>query len=81
MPRTKPKASATPLPDRPERPLLLSADQAAHLSGVSRRTWWSLHAAGKTPLPVRLGRRTLWRAAELAAWIAAGCPAREGGRR
>ena len=63
-----------------ERPLLLSAGQAAALCGVSRRTWWALHAAGRTPLPVRLGRRTLWRVAGpggLEAWVAAGCPPRD----
>ena len=62
------------------RHLLLSAGQAAALCGVSRRTWWALHAAGKTPLPVRLGRRTLWRASGpggLEAWVAAGCPPRD----
>lgn len=58
-------------------PLLLDAKDAARLCGVSARTWWSLHAAGRCPLPVRLNRRTLWRRDELAAWIAAGCPARD----
>ena len=58
-------------------PLLLDAREAARLCGVSMRTWWALHSAGKTPLPVRLGRRTLWRFDELAAWIVAGCPARD----
>ncbi len=58
-------------------PLLLGAKAAAKLCGVSARTWWALHSAGKTPLPVRLGRRTLWRAAELADWCKAGCPSRD----
>ena len=61
-------------------PLLVDARQAAALCGVSERTWWALSSAGKTPLPVRLGRRTLWRAAGpggLEAWVAAGCPPRE----
>jgi len=68
-------------------PLLVGAIEAARLCGVSERTWWTLHAGGRCPLPVRLGRRTLWRADELPAWIAAGCPARDrwqaitGGRR
>jgi len=75
-------------PGRPAvQPLLLNASQAAAMCGVSRRTWWALHAAGKTPPPVRLGRRTLWRAAGpggLEAWVAAGCPGRDrwdGGKR
>ncbi len=61
-------------------PLLVDAKGAARLCGVSMRTWWSLHAAGKIPLPVRLGRRTLWRATGpegLDAWVSAGCPARD----
>ena len=58
-------------------PLLLDAKAAAALCGVSERTWWSLHASGRCPLPVRLNRRTLWRRHELAAWIEAGCPGRD----
>jgi len=33
-------------------------------------------AAGKVPMPVRIGRSTFWRPSELHAWIAAGCPNR-----
>lgn len=29
------------------------------------------------PRPVPLGRRTIWRVAELEEWVNAGCPARE----
>lgn len=58
-------------------PLLLSAEEAAALCGVSRSFWWSLHSAGRVPLPVKLGERTLWRRTELEAWTEAGCPARE----
>ena len=57
--------------------LLIGAADAATMCGVSRSTWWALHSSGRVPLPVRLGRRTLWRRGELEAWIAAGCPARE----
>lgn len=64
-------------PVAPAPPLLLGAKAAAELCGVSMRTWWALNSAGKTPLPVRLGGRTLWRTAEIAAWIEAGCPARD----
>lgn len=61
----------------PVAPLLVDARAAARLCGVSRSNWWALHAAGRTPLPIRLNRRTLWRHAELEAWCAAGCPARD----
>jgi predicted DNA-binding transcriptional regulator AlpA len=57
-------------------PLLLPARQAAAACSVAPSTWWRLHASGKVPSPVRLSGRTLWRAAELAEWVAAGCPPR-----
>jgi predicted DNA-binding transcriptional regulator AlpA len=68
-------ASPVPLPDPPA--MLVDAVEAARLAGVSRAAWWAFHGRGLVPAPVRLGRRTLWRRGELAAWIAAGCPARE----
>jgi prophage regulatory protein len=53
---------------------LLSADEAATMCGLGRRTWWRYVTAGKAPGPVRLGGVVRWRRTELAAWIAAGCP-------
>ncbi len=53
-----------------------SASEAAVLCGIARSTWWKLHASGRCPLPVRLGRRTLWLREELDRWLAAGCPDR-----
>ncbi|MDD4888705.1 MAG: helix-turn-helix domain-containing protein [Phycisphaerae bacterium] len=58
-------------------PLLVDTVAAAALCGVSRSHYLALASAGKVPLPIRLGRRTLWRADELRRWIEAGCPARE----
>jgi predicted DNA-binding transcriptional regulator AlpA len=58
-------------------PLLVSAAEAARLCGVCRAHWLRMHSAGRVPAPVRLGRRTLWAAEELADWIAAGCPGRD----
>ena len=60
----------------PVEPLLVSATDAALVLGVSRSHFYGLHTAGKLPLPIRLGRRILWRRAELEAWVSAGCPAR-----
>jgi predicted DNA-binding transcriptional regulator AlpA len=57
-------------------PLLIDAKGAAALCGICRTTWLSLCSAGKTPEPIRLGRRVLWRLDELRAWLDAGCPAR-----
>jgi excisionase family DNA binding protein len=58
-------------------PLLLDAKQAAALLGIGKTHLYALHSSGKIPLPVRLGRRTLWRAEELKSWISAGCPTRQ----
>ena len=69
--------SDTTMTERTSDKLLLAADEAAELCGLSRSGWWGLHASGRIPLPVRLGRRTLWRADELRAWTEAGCPARD----
>ncbi len=63
---------ATPV----NNPLLLDARSAAALIGVSRSAWWVYHNAGKCPKPIQLGGRTLWRADELRAWVAVGCPPR-----
>jgi excisionase family DNA binding protein len=58
-------------------PLLLSAQILAKRLGVSVRTLWRLRTSGKLPQPVRLGGAIRWRATEIDAWIAAGCPDRE----
>ena len=59
-------------------PLLLSAPDAAKLLGVGSSHFWSLHSGGRLgPLPVKLGRRTLWSRADLEGWVASGCPSRK----
>ena len=57
-------------------PFLLRTHEAAAMCGKSQRTWRSWDAAGHIPQPIRIGRSTLWRADELRAWVAAGCPKR-----
>ena len=59
----------------PEK-LLLNAAETAAMIGVHRTHIYALHNSGRLPLPVRLGRRTLWRAEELRDWTRAGCPDR-----
>lgn len=61
--------------------LLLSAGEAASVLGISRSALYALHSSGRLPLPVKLGRRTLWRAEELRNWTRAGCPTRKNGKR
>jgi len=64
-----------PLLARPlAEPLLIPDTEAACLAGVSRAHWHRLRAAGKVPPSIRLGRKVLWRRAEIVAWIDAGCP-------
>jgi hypothetical protein len=58
-------------------PLLLTATEAAAMLKVALRTWRTWHAAGRTPQPIRIGRKTFWRPNDLRAWVAAGCPDRE----
>jgi len=53
---------------------LLSAPQAAEMAGVGKRSWCRFVSSGKAPQPVRLGGAVRWRRAELAKWIADGCP-------
>lgn len=55
-------------------PILISAEELARLMQVSERTLWRLLSAGKVPQPVRIGRSTRWRYAEVREWIERGCP-------
>ncbi len=55
-------------------PMLLNAEELARLMQISERTLWRLLSAGKVPQPVRIGRNTRWRAAEVREWIERGCP-------
>jgi excisionase family DNA binding protein len=58
-------------------PLLVDAQGVAAMLGIGRTHLYALNSSGRLPLPIRLGRRTLWRRDELTAWVAAGCPARD----
>jgi excisionase family DNA binding protein len=59
-------------------PLLLSADDAAALLGIGRSHFYGLHSSGRLgPMPVRLGKRSLWRRDELENWVASDCPSRQ----
>ena len=57
--------------------MALSVAEVAELLNVSTRHIWKLHATGRLPAPIRLGRSVRWRADELRAWLEAGCPSRE----
>jgi predicted DNA-binding transcriptional regulator AlpA len=75
--RGRPEAGRLVSPDAAVGPLLLAADQAAALCGVSPATWYRMSSAGRCPAPVRLSRGCVrWRAEELRDWVASGCPNR-----
>jgi predicted DNA-binding transcriptional regulator AlpA len=58
-------------------PLLVDTDQAAAMCAVSPATWYRLKAGGKTPAPIRLGGRVLYRLTDLVLWVSLGCPGRK----
>lgn len=63
-----------PRPDAPAVALLIPDIEAAALTGCSRAHWQRLRAAGKLPPSIHLGRKVLWRRADVVGWITAGCP-------
>ena len=58
--------------------LLLDAREGARLLGIGERFFWAMHSTGELgPLPIKLGKRTLWSRFELTEWVKARCPKRE----
>jgi prophage regulatory protein len=56
-------------------PLLVREKDLPGLLAMSRANVRRLMAAGRFPPPIRLGAHLVaWRTADLAAWVAAGCP-------
>jgi len=61
-----------------ENSLLIGANQAAVLLSISRSNFYALLSAGRIgPEPIHLGKRVLWKRAELEVWVKADCPNRE----
>ncbi len=56
--------------------ILLDAKKAAEFIGIGRTTWYQLYSENKTPNPIRLNKRVLWKKQELICWSEAGCPNR-----
>ena len=56
--------------------LLLSDTEAAALLGSSRSHFRNMHRLGNCPAPIKFGRSTKWRKAELIDWINEGSPPR-----
>ncbi len=58
-------------------PIAVVAKDAASLIGLSERTWWRLNTTGRTPRGFKVGKRRVWRVADLHAWADMGFPPRE----
>jgi excisionase family DNA binding protein len=56
--------------------LAISSEEAAKLLDISKRHFASLHAQGRIPKPISLGRSVRWSVDELREWLAAGAPER-----
>ena len=69
-------AHSTPEGDRHEDPKLLTVSALAKRLSVSVRQIHRLNRSALIPGPLRIGRCTRWRAAEVAAWLRAGSPPR-----
>jgi predicted DNA-binding transcriptional regulator AlpA len=76
-PRDESTSGRPPSKALPVERLLVNADQAAVMSGVSPATWFRLKAKGQTPPAVKLGGRVLYRVEDLRLWVSLGCPPRK----
>lgn len=56
--------------------LLIDIKAVATMLGRSPRSIYRDDTAGRLPRPIKLGGSKKWRAAELLAWVEAGCPER-----
>jgi predicted DNA-binding transcriptional regulator AlpA len=72
----RPRAKGPAAPAPAVEPLLVDTGQAAAICAIGRSTWFRLRSAGRTPAPVKLGGRVLYRLADLRLWVSLGCPPR-----
>ncbi|HPO15964.1 MAG TPA: helix-turn-helix domain-containing protein [Candidatus Hydrogenedentes bacterium] len=54
--------------------MLLDVKTVSEMLHVGQRTIWRFRDAGRMPAPITLGRSIRWRAADISAWVTAGCP-------
>lgn len=55
-------------------PLLIDRREVARLTSMSPMSVTRHAETGRLPMPLKIGRRRLWRRDELVFWIEAGCP-------
>jgi len=61
-----------------ETPLLLSVEHVCELLGIRRTLFYSMIQTGRFgPLPLKLGRRRMYRRLDVERWIELGAPSRE----
>ena len=58
-------------------PVLISAKELAAMLGCSEAHVWRLHSCAGLPMPLKMGRLSRWRVAEVREWLEAGAPPRE----
>lgn len=58
-------------------PLLIDINEVARLTGFSRGKLYSMQSTGAMPAPLKVGRSTRWRRADIEAWVDLGCPKRD----
>ncbi len=63
-------------PSRPW-PAVMSTDTAASYCDMTVSHWRKLDKSGWCPMPLKIGRKLMWRRTDLDAWIAAEFPARD----
>jgi predicted DNA-binding transcriptional regulator AlpA len=55
-------------------PLLLRAEQASAICGLSVSTWYEYMSAGRIPPSIKIGKARLWRLEILRRWCQWDCP-------
>ena len=55
---------------------LLTAKDAAPLCRLSKRSWFRLSSAGRTPRPIKIGGSIRWRLSDIELWLSLNCPVR-----
>jgi len=67
-------AKAKQIETLPVEPLMLRAEQASALCGLSVSTWHEYRAAGRIPPSIKIGKARLWRLDLLRKWTSWNCP-------
>ncbi|MBA7632895.1 hypothetical protein ES703_40451 [subsurface metagenome] len=67
-------AKAKQIETLPVEPLLLRAEQAAKLCGLSVSTWHEYRTSGRIPPSIKIGKARLWRLDILRRWCQENCP-------